>query len=92
MVNITRFTAPVAEPWGPILTPIALPGGVFEKAVNAKKGGWIQGAIKHPGRMTRAAERAGESTHAYMEQHKNDKGSTGKAARLGLTLSAMHKR
>jgi hypothetical protein len=42
--------------------------------------------------MKRAAERAGESTRTYMEEHKHDKGSTGKAARLGLTLSSMHKR
>lgn len=56
----------------------------------AKK--WISKAIKHPGRMKRAAKRAGESTHEYMEKHKGDKGSTGAAARLGLRLSAMSKK
>lgn len=54
----------------------------------AKK--WISGAIKHPGRMKEAAARAGESTHAYMEQHQHDKGGTGAAARLGLRLEKMH--
>jgi hypothetical protein len=54
----------------------------------AKK--WIAGAVKHPGRMKRAAAKAGESTHSYMEQHKGDKGSTGAAARLGLRLEGMH--
>jgi hypothetical protein len=32
------------------------------------------------------------STHAYMEEHKNDKGTAGKRARLGLTLSRMRKK
>ena len=53
----------------------------------AKK--WIAGAIKHPGAEKRAAAKAGESTHAYMEQHKGDSGTAGKRARLGLTLSRM---
>lgn len=51
---------------------------------------WISGAIKHPGRMKRAAARAGMSTHAYMEKEKGASGSLGSAARLGLRLSAMH--
>lgn len=50
---------------------------------------WIQGAIKHPGAEKRAAKRAGESTHEYMESHKNDSGKSGARARLGLRLSAM---
>ena len=53
----------------------------------AKK--WIAGAIKHPGAEKRAAAKAGESTHAYMEQHKGDSGTAGKRASLGLTLSRM---
>ena len=53
---------------------------------------WIAGAIKHPGAETAAAKRAGMSTHAYMEAHKNDSGTSGKRARLGLTLSKMAKR
>ena len=52
---------------------------------------WIQRAIKHPGRMKNAAKRAGMSTHAYMEEHKHSSGSLGRAARLGLSLSKMHK-
>lgn len=50
-------------------------------------GNWIAGAIKHPGAEKRAAAKAGESTHAYMEAHKNSSGTAGKRARLGLTLS-----
>lgn len=53
---------------------------------------WIAGAIKHPGREKRAAAKAGMSTHAYMEKHKGDKGSSGAAARLGLRLSGMRKK
>jgi len=54
----------------------------------AKKN-WIAGAIKHPGAETKAAKKAGMSTHAYMEEHKHDSGTAGKRARLGLTLSKM---
>lgn len=52
---------------------------------------WIKQAINpdHKGMEQRAAARAGESTHQYMENHKNDAGSAGKRARLGLTLSHM---
>lgn len=53
---------------------------------------WIAGAIKHPGREKRAAARAGMSTHAYEEKHKDDKGSAGAAARLGLRLAKMRKK
>lgn len=53
----------------------------------AKK--WISSAIKHPGAEKRAAARAGMSTHAYMEKHKDDPGKAGARARLGLRLSAM---
>jgi hypothetical protein len=53
---------------------------------------WIQSAIKHPGAEKAAAKRAGMSTHAYMEAHKNDSGTAGKRARLGLTLSKMSKK
>lgn len=53
---------------------------------------WIKGAIKHPGAEKRAAKRAGMSTHAYMEKHKDDSGTSGKRARLGLTLSKMSKK
>jgi hypothetical protein len=52
---------------------------------------WIKGAIKHPGVEKKAAAAAGMSTHEYMEKHKNDSGTSGKRARLGLTLSKMNK-
>lgn len=53
---------------------------------------WIAGAIKHPGAEKRAAARAGESTHQYMEEHKHSPGKAGQRARLGLRLSAMSKK
>jgi hypothetical protein len=53
---------------------------------------WIAGAIKHPGAEKRAAARAGESTHEYMEKHKDSPGTAGKRARLGLRLEAMHRK
>ena len=56
----------------------------------AKK--WIASAIKHPGAEKRAAAAAGMSTHAYAEKHKNDSGTSGKRARLALTLSKMSKK
>ena len=52
---------------------------------------WIQSAISHPGIEQRAAERAGMSTHAYMEKHKDDPGKAGQRARLGLRLEAMNR-
>ena len=50
---------------------------------------WIAGAIKHPGAEKKAAAKAGMSTHAYMDEHKNSPGTAGKRARLGLALSKM---
>lgn len=55
-------------------------------------GKWIAKAIRHPGRMKRAAARAGMGTQAYMRKKASAGGSVGAAARLGLRLSAMHKR
>ena len=52
-------------------------------------GGWIKGAIKHPGAFTASAKKAGMSTHAFAEKHKGDGGVTGRRARLALTLSKM---
>jgi len=52
---------------------------------------WISGAVSHPGAETAAAAKAGMSTHAYMEAHKNSPGVAGKRARLGLTLSKLAK-
>ena len=53
---------------------------------------WIAGAIKHPGALKRAAARAGMSTHAYAEAHKGDSGTTGRRARLALTLGKMRRK
>lgn len=53
---------------------------------------WIADAIKHPGIEKRAAKKAGESTHEYMEEHRNSPGKAGERARLGLRLSAMNKK
>lgn len=56
-----------------------------------KKSHWIKGAINpaHKGMEKRAAARSGMSTHAYMEEHKDDAGSAGRRARLGLTLMGL---
>lgn len=53
---------------------------------------FIKSAIKHPGVEKAAAKRAGESTHEYMEEHKDSPGKAGARARLGLRLSAMSRR
>lgn len=53
---------------------------------------WIASAIKHPGALRKAAARAGESTRQYAEAHKGDSGTTGKRARLALTLMGMRKK
>lgn len=52
---------------------------------------WIAGAIKHPGAERAAAARAGMSTQAYMRKHQHDSGKSGQRARLGLTLTRMHR-
>ena len=57
----------------------------------AKKN-WIAGAIKHPGAETRKAKAAGESPQEFAREHKGDKGTTGKQARLALTLSKLRKK
>ena len=56
----------------------------------AKK--WIAGAIKHPGKETALAKKAGEGVQEYMQEHKGDSGASGARARLGLRLSAMAKK
>lgn len=59
-------------------------------AENSMSDHWIQSAIKHPGAEKRAAKRAGESTHEYMESKKHASGKAGARARLGLRLEGMH--
>ena len=56
----------------------------------AKK--WIAKAIKHPGARTKKANAAGESPMQYAEKHKGDKGTTGKQARLAITLRGMRRK
>lgn len=53
---------------------------------------WIAAAIKHPGALTRKAKAAGMGTQAYAQAHKGSKGTTGKQARLAITLSKMRKK
>lgn len=52
---------------------------------------WIEKAIKHPGAESKAAKKAGMSTHEYAEKHQGDTGTAGKRARLALTLAKMTK-
>lgn len=51
---------------------------------------WISGAIKHKGALTKKAKAAGMSPMAYAEKHKGDKGTTGRQARLAITLRGMN--
>jgi hypothetical protein len=54
---------------------------------------WIAGAIKHPGREKARAKHNGVSTHTQMVRDaKSPNKSLAAAGRLGLRLSAMHKR
>lgn len=53
---------------------------------------WIAGAIRHPGAMTAAAKREGVSNAAYEQEHKGDKGTSGKRARLALALKGLRKK
>lgn len=50
---------------------------------------WIAGAVKHPGAMTAAAKRAGESNSAYEQQHKHDSGHSGQMARFALSMKGL---
>jgi hypothetical protein len=47
---------------------------------------WIKGAIKHPGALTKKAKKAGESPMKFAAEHKHSAGTTGRQARLALTL------
>jgi hypothetical protein len=42
--------------------------------------------------MTAAAKREGVSNSQYEQEHKNDKGTAGKRARLAITLKHMRKK
>jgi len=64
----------------------------------AKNNRWIQGAIKHPGALTRTAKRAkaikkgGGIKKAWLNKAAKKPGRLGKQARLALNLSRMRKR
>jgi hypothetical protein len=59
-------------------------------AEETQKKKWIQGAIKHPGALTKKADDAGESVGVYAREHEHDSGITGKQSRLAMTLKHMH--
>ena len=52
---------------------------------------WIKKAIKHPGALTRKAEKADMSPMSYAREHADDSGRTGRQARLALVLRGLHK-
>ena len=52
---------------------------------------WIAGAIKHPGALTRKAKKVGESPMEFAHQHEGSSGTTGRQARLAITLSKLRK-
>lgn len=51
---------------------------------------WIQGAVKHPGALTSAAKKAGESNSQYEQKHKHDSGKAGQRARFALVMKGLH--
>lgn len=56
-----------------------------------KKHKWIKKATDNShGQFRAKAEKAGESTRSFAEDHKEDSGKTGKQARLAITLMGMH--
>jgi hypothetical protein len=52
---------------------------------------WIAGAIKHPGAITKKARRMGLTPMSFAEKEKHAPGTTGRQARLAITLRGMHK-
>jgi len=56
----------------------------------AKK--WMQGAIKKPGSFTAQAKAAGKGVMQYAREQMGAGGTTGKRARLALTLSKLRKK
>lgn len=52
---------------------------------------WIQEAIRKPGSLSAAAKRAGKTTAEYAEEHVDDRGKTGRRARLAEMLLGLHK-
>jgi len=58
----------------------------------AKPRKWIRGAIKRPGALTRKAKRAGMSTMVYARRMRHASGTTGRQARLAITLRKLGRR
>jgi hypothetical protein len=52
---------------------------------------WIARAIGKPGALTRQAKSAGMSPMAFARKKKGAKGTTGKRARLAITLGKLRK-
>lgn len=50
---------------------------------------WIQKAHLKEGASTEAAEKEGKSVHGWAEEHKEDKGKSGRRARLALVFQRM---
>jgi len=63
---------------------------IKSKKKPAAKKHWIQGAIKHPGALSKQAKKAGESPMSFARSHEDAKGTTGKRARLAVTLYNMN--
>lgn len=59
----------------------------------AKAGGkWMQGAVKHPGALSRAAKKAKMSPMAFARKHAHAPGKLGQRARFALIASRLSKR
>lgn len=57
---------------------------------NLEEDNWIQGAVKHPGALTKKAKAAHMGTQAFAKKHQHDSGKTGQQSRLAMTLNKMH--
>ncbi len=47
----------------------------------------MKSAVHHPGALRKAASRAGMSTSAFAQAHKDSPGTLGKRARLAITFA-----
>lgn len=57
----------------------------------ARKHRWIKSATSGShGQFRAKAERAGETTRQYADEHKGDSGVTGQQARLAINLMGLH--
>jgi hypothetical protein len=68
--------------------------GHFKDSENMDRGhnvNWIAGAIKHPGALSAKAKRADDSPMQYARSHQHASGTTGRQARLAVTLSKLRK-